>query len=128
MSTKKSVYIIGLVLVVGIVLGGNKLKVKYEYNQMVEIVESREVKNLIEDDLKYFDKNALSNKGIIKEYYIDKKSIKKNPMGGLMFDIYVNNNLAYRVSYTLVNDLPDKKIHIGERGISKDLNTLFEEK
>lgn len=45
---------------------------------MVEIVESKEVKHLIEDDLKYFDKNALSNKGRVKEYSIDKNQLKKS--------------------------------------------------
>ncbi|MGG8343801.1 DUF1310 family protein [Streptococcus uberis] len=128
MNNKKIIYILlGLLIAVGILVGGHKLQEKREYDQMVEIVESKEVKNLIEDDLKFFDKNALSNNGRIKEYYIDKKSVKKHPMGGIIVDIYINNKRTYKISYTFVNNLPDEKIHIGERGISKDLNILLKE-
>lgn len=128
MNFKKIVYILlGLLIAVGILVGGYKLQEKREYDQMVEIVESKEVKNLIEDDLKFFDKNALSNKGRVKEYSIDKKSIKKNPMGGIMVNIYINNNKKYKLSYTLVHELTGKGIDIGGRGISKDLNVLLKE-
>ncbi|RLU72995.1 DUF1310 family protein [Streptococcus iniae] len=128
MNVKKIIYILlGLLIAVGIVIGGHQLQEKREYDQMVEIVESKEVKHLIEDDLKYFDKNALSNKGRVKEYSIDKKSIKKNPMGGIMVNIYINNNKKYKLSYTLVHELTGKGIDIGGRGISKDLNVLLKE-
>ncbi|AGM98000.1 DUF1310 family protein [Streptococcus iniae] len=128
MNVKKIIYILlGLLIAVGIVIGRHQLQAKREYDQMVEIVESKEVKHLIEDDLKYFDKNALSNKGRVKEYSIDKKSIKKNPMGGIMVNIYINNNKKYKLSYTLVHELTGKGIDIGGRGISKDLNVLLKE-
>ncbi|MCK1222745.1 DUF1310 family protein [Streptococcus uberis] len=82
MNLKKIIYILlGLLIAVGILVGGYKLQEKREYDQMVEIVESKEVKQLIEDDLKFFDKNVLSNKGRVKEYSIDKKSIKKKSNG-----------------------------------------------
>ncbi|GAA5351056.1 DUF1310 family protein [Streptococcus uberis] len=128
MNFKKIVYILlGLLIAVGILAGGHKLQEKREYDQMVEIVESKEVKQLIEDDLKYFDKKALSNDGTIKEYDIDRKSIKKNPMGGISFVIHVNNNKRYYISYTLVKELPDKKIMIGASGMSGDLDELIKD-
>lgn len=79
MNLKKIIYILlGLLIAVGILVGGHKLQEKREYDQMVEIVESKEVKQLIEDDFKYFDKSALKQDAIIKSYHIE-----KNPMGGI---------------------------------------------
>lgn len=100
MNFKKIVYILlGLLIAVGILVGGHKLQEKREYDQMVEIVESKEVKNLIEDDLKFFDKNALSNKGRVKEYSIDKKSIKKIQwvVSWLIFILITTKNISYPI-------------------------------
>lgn len=100
MNVKKIIYILlGLLIAVGIVIGRHQLQAKREYDQMVEIVESKEVKHLIEDDLKYFDKNALSNKGRVKEYSIDKKSIKKIPwvVSWLIFILITTKNISYPI-------------------------------
>ncbi|WP_203264599.1 DUF1310 family protein [Streptococcus uberis] len=129
MNFKKIVYILlGLLIAVGILVGGHKLQEKREYDQMVEIVESKEVKQLIEDDFKYFDKSALKQDAIIKSYHIEKNTIRKNPMGGISFVIHVNNNKRYYISYTLVKELPDKKITIGASGMSGDLDMLIKDK
>ncbi|MCK1245010.1 DUF1310 domain-containing protein [Streptococcus uberis] len=101
MNLKKIIYILlGLLIAVGILVGGHKLQEKREYDQMVEIVESKEVKHLIEDDLKFFDKNALSNKGRVKEYSIDKKSIKKKiqwEVSWLIFILITTKNISYPI-------------------------------
>ncbi|RLV46846.1 hypothetical protein DIX43_00955, partial [Streptococcus iniae] len=54
-------------------------------------------------------------------------TLPKNPMGGIMVNIYINNNKKYKLSYTLVHELTGKGIDIGGRGISKDLNVLLKE-
>ena len=61
-------------------------------NEMTEIVHSEEVKNLIEKKLKKLDPHALTDKGKIRSYKIDDKSIRHNPMGGIMFDIVINDD------------------------------------
>ena len=99
---KKLMIILAAILVViGIVIGGYKLMQKVEHDKMVDIVYSKEVKKIIEDDLKYFDENALSDKAFIKSYKIDATTIEHNPMGGIMFDVYVNNNHKLRIFFTL---------------------------
>ena len=60
--------------------------------EMFRIVHSEEVKELIEEDLKRKDPNALTDKGKIRSYKIDDRSIKHNPMGGIMFHIVINEN------------------------------------
>ena len=61
-------------------------------NEMFRIVHSEEVRELIEEDLKRKDPNALTDKGKIRSYKIDDSSIKHNPMGGIMFHIVINGN------------------------------------
>ena len=61
-------------------------------NEMTRIVHSKEVKNLIEKKLKKLDPHALTDKGKIRSYKIDDKSIRHNPMGGIMFDIVINDD------------------------------------
>lgn len=99
---KKLMIILAAILVViGIVIGGYKLMQKVEHDKMVDIVYSKEVKKIIEDDLKYFDENALSDKGFIKSYKIDTTTIEHNPMGGIMFDVYVNNDHKLQIGFIL---------------------------
>ena len=63
-------------------------------NEMIRIVHSEEVKKLIVEELKAIDPNALTEKGKIRSYKIDDSSIKHNPMGGIMFDIIINDSIS----------------------------------
>ena len=63
-------------------------------NEMFRIVHSEEVRELIEEDLKRKDPNALTDKGKIRSYKIDDSSIKHNPMGGIMFDVVINDSIS----------------------------------
>lgn len=73
-------------------------------NEMFRIVHSEEVKKLIVEELKAIDPNALTEKGKIRSYKIDDSSIKHNPMGGIMFDIIINDSISM----------------VGKMGIQKD--------
>ena len=61
-------------------------------NEMFRIVHSEEVRKLIEEDLRRKDPHALTDKGKIRSYKIDDKTIRHNPMGGIMFHIVINEN------------------------------------
>jgi len=63
-------------------------------NEMFRIVHSEEVRELIVEELKAIDPNALTEKGKIRSYKIDDASIRHNPMGGIMFDIIVNDSIS----------------------------------
>ena len=47
---------------------------------------------MILEALKEEDPNALTDKGKIRSYKIDDKTIRHNPMGGIMFHIMINKN------------------------------------
>ena len=63
-------------------------------NEMFRIVHSEEVRELIVEELKAIDPNALTEKGKIRSYKIDDSTIRHNPMGGIMFDIIVNDSIS----------------------------------
>ncbi len=72
---------------------GSKVKDHLEFQQeMVRIVHSQEVKELIVDDLKQEDPAAFTAKGKIQSYEIDDETIEHNPMGGIMFEVIINGD------------------------------------
>ena len=60
--------------------------------EMFRIVHSEEVRKMIVEALKEEEPNALTDKGKIRSYKIDDRTIKHNPMGGIMFDIVINDD------------------------------------
>ncbi|HHT7754692.1 TPA: DUF1310 family protein [Streptococcus suis] len=118
--------IIGILLVIGIGIGGIKLMQKIEHDQMVEIVKSEEVRGIIEKTLVNEDPQALTQNGLIKSYKIDYSTIRKNPMGGIMFNVIINDDAKLYGRFGLQKEF-------GEfRGtgmdLSSELATLLERK
>lgn len=86
-------YILG-VLVLGVLIwGGLLVKNHLDFqHEMLQIVHSKEVEKLIEEELRASDPNALTPKGKIRSYEIDDKTIEHNPMGGIMFEVIINGD------------------------------------
>ena len=81
----KPLKIVGIILasllvIVGLSIGGYKVMKQAEHDEMVRIVESEEVKKIIEDNLKLRHKGALEEGNIIQNYDIDINSIFHSPM------------------------------------------------
>ena len=107
MKKKHKIILITVSLFVAICLGGGMYmahKNQEFQNEMTRIVHSEEVRKLLEEDLKRKDPNALTDKGKIRSYKIDDSSIKHNPMGGIMFNIIINDSISM----------------VGKMGIQKD--------
>ena len=96
-------------------------------NEMVKIVHSEEVKNLIEKKLKKLDPHALTDKGKIRSYKIDDKTIRHNPMGGIMFDIVINDDPDIVGSTGLRKYGENEAIRTVGMDRSKGLQKLLEE-
>ena len=82
-------------------------------------------KKIIEEGLKNIEKDALTEKGVIKSYEVDYDSVKHNPMGGIMFDIYINNDKELYIRKTLVRGI-DGNLTSGGGGYSSKLDRLLE--
>ena len=97
-----------------------------EQMKMSSIVNSEEAKKVYEKDLKYIDKDAFTPKGVIQSYEIS--SFEKNPMGGIIVYLYVNDHKEYTVSVFLHKIDSDGKLVSGGGGWSPQLEQLIKEK
>ena len=93
-----------LLVVVGLVVGGYTIIGIVRNNEMVQIVKSDEVKEIIESNLKKRHKGALEEGNIIQSYEIDKDSIFLSPMGGIKFRVFINNNKEMYVNFSINKD------------------------
>ena len=86
-------YIFGVLLLGILIWVGLLVKNHLEFqHEMVQIVHSKEVEKIIEEELKELDPNALTPKGKIQSYEINDETIEHNPMGGIMFDVTINED------------------------------------
>ena len=119
--------IISVLALIGLIIGGYQLKQQAEYNEMVRIVKSEEVKVIIEEDLNDIHEGALKEGNSIHSYQIDEKSIRHNPMGGIMFHIILNSDEKLVVYYTLQKDSRTGKIEYSGGGYSQEVGRLIGE-
>ena len=104
----KKIFVIFLSIITlssGMILGGcSMINSRSEQEEMIQFVESKKMKNVIEEGLKKIDPQALTPEGKIKSYEIDKKSLAQNPMGGLMFDLIINGDEELTLGYVITED------------------------
>lgn len=118
--------IAAFLVVVAIVFVGFKALGYIEQMKMNSIVNSEEARGVYEKDLKYIDKDAFTQQGVIKSYEIS--SYEKNPMGGIIVYLYVNDHKEYTVSVFLHKNDSDGKLVSGGGGWSPQLEQLIKEK
>ena len=95
------VVLLSLLTIIGLTFAGYKI---VEHSYVEKIVQSDEVKAIIENNLKKRHKGALEEGNIIQSYEIDKDSISLNPMGGIMFRVFINNNKEMYVNFLIDKD------------------------
>ena len=101
---------------------------KQFHNEMVNVVKSEEAKKEIERGLKNLDPKALTPEGVIKSYEIDYGTIEHNPMGGIMFDVIVNNDDKLRVYNILDKDTSTGNLENAGGGNTSALEELLTDK
>ena len=118
--------IAALLVVVAIVFVSFKALGYIEQMKMSSIVNSEEARGVYEKDLKYIDKDAFTQQGVIQSYEIS--SFEKNPMGGIIVYLYVNDHKEYTVSVFLHKNDSDGKLVSGGSSWSPQLEQLIKEK
>ena len=93
--------------------------------EMLKVVRSEEVKQLIEEGIKNLDSQYLTETGIIKSYKIDYNSAEIHPMGGIVITTYINNDKDLYIKDTINEDYVSKKLEIGGSIVSKKLSDLL---
>ena len=119
-------YIFGVLLLGILIWGGLLVKNHLDFqNEMVQIVHSKEVEKLIEEELRALDPNALTPKGKIRTYEINDKTIEHNPMGGIMFEVTINGNKEITGSMGLRKSSEDGPIRSVGMSESTELQNLI---
>ena len=119
---------VGFLVGVGVIIGSYKVMEVVQNNEMNHIVKSEEVKEIVENYLKYLDADALTDKGKIVSYQIDEQSIEHNPMGGIMFTVFLNDDSELYVRMTLEKHHETGKIQQSGGGYAKKVKDLVGKK
>lgn len=119
---------VGFLVGVGVIFGSYKIMEVVQNNEMNHIVKSEEVKEIVENYLKYLDADALTDKGKIISYQIDEQSIEHNPMGGIMFTVFLNDDSELYVRMTLEKNHETGKIQRSGGGYAKKVKDLVGKK
>lgn len=103
---RKSYFALSLVIILFVMVGipcGVYFHIQWRdrkfRQEMVQVVHSQEVGELIKKGLEEWDPHAFDGKGVINTYRIDDSSIQENPMGGVDFDAIVNDEKKFDVSF-----------------------------
>ncbi|WP_251713372.1 DUF1310 family protein [Lactococcus ileimucosae] len=121
--------LLAAILLIILSIGGKfYMDQKQFHNEMVNVVKSDEAKKEIERGLKNLDPKALTPEGVIKSYEIDYGTIEHNPMGGIMFDVIVNNDDKLRVYNILDKDTSTGNLENAGGGNTSALEELLTDK
>ena len=119
-------YLFGVLLLGVLLWGGLLVKNHLDFqHEMVQIVHSKEVEKLIEEELKATDPDALTPKGKIQSYEINDETIEHNPMGGIMFEVTINGNKEITGSMGLRKSSEDGSIRSVGMSESTELQNLI---
>ncbi|AXQ77871.1 DUF1310 family protein [Streptococcus chenjunshii] len=129
MFKRLKIWLVLLLVGAGITAGGAgymKYQEHKEREVMLEIVKSEEAREVFEKRIKYLDEKALTDEGIIRTYKIDYDSVRRNPMGGIIVTVYINNDKNLYIRYDLDKD-PSKNTYSASGGYSASLKRLLSE-
>ena len=116
---------LGIVAVIALIIGGFVTLNLVKKHEMVTLVQSAQVKESIENQLKDLDNKALEEGGAIESYEIDVESIQHNPMGGIYFKIYLNSNKKLSMSFSLNKNLNTGQFEHSSTGYSQEVSDLI---
>ena len=113
--------ILTVIVVIALLIIG---KIQMDKYRIKSIAHGEEGKAAIENMLKIMDEKALTPEGKIKSYKIDDNYTHKNPMGGLIVRVIINDDPELDVETTL-NKYPSRgKLEHGVMSVSPKLAKL----
>lgn len=91
--------------------------------EMMNVIYSDEAKEAFDKDLKGMESKAFTEEGKIHSYEIVKKSIRRNPMGGINVELIIDNDSEMSIEYTM--DKFNGQLRCGGASISQKLAKLL---
>lgn len=111
---------IAVIIIGGIVY----MKQKQLNEEMVNMIKSDRVAQLIESELKRLDPKALAVEGIVHSYEIDYESIEPNRLGGINVELIINQDEELTLGL-VVNERRNQLVNDG-LVLSEKLDRLIE--
>ena len=116
--------LIGILTTIAIIATMIIGKVQMDKYRIKSIAHGEEGKAAIENMLKRMDEKAFTSEGKIKSYKIDESYTHKNPMGGLIVRVIINDDPELDVE-TKLNKYPSRgKLEHGVMSVSPKLAKL----
>ena len=93
-----------ILVVTGLIIIGFSMYQNQKMQKMICIATSKEARKVYEEHMRENDPNALTREGVIQSYEIDTETLEYNPMGGLMVQLYFNNNKELDFHFGLIKN------------------------
>ncbi|EGD30433.1 DUF1310 family protein [Streptococcus sanguinis] len=117
---------LSILVVTGLIIIGFSMYQNQKKQKMICIATSKEARKVYEEHMRENDPNALTREGVIQSYEIDTETLEYNPMGGLMVQLYFNNNKELDFHFGLIkNDNGDYETY--GYTVSPKLSALLKE-
>lgn len=117
---------LSILVVTGLIIIGFSMYQNQKKQKMIRIATSKEARKVYEEHMRENDPNALTREGVIQSYEIDTETLEYNPMGGLMVQLYFNNNKELDFHFGLIkNDNGDYETY--GYTVSPKLSALLKE-
>lgn len=126
MKKQKMVYRLMKILGIAVIIIGGivYMKQKQLNKEMVNMIKSDRVAQLIESELKRLDPKALAAEGIVRSYEIDYESIEPNRLGGINVELIINQDKELTLGL-VVNERRNQLVNDG-LVLSEKLDMLIE--
>lgn len=128
---RRNRWVVSILVIIAIIGGGIVIMIekhneeqKQEHEYMVRVVKSNEAKAIFEKEMKDIDPNAFTDKGVIKEYSVDYKTLMHNPMGGIDVTLIINHSQDVTLSMNLDKYSSSEKLESGSVVESKKLVSI----
>ncbi|EOS7695023.1 DUF1310 family protein [Enterococcus hirae] len=126
MKKQKMLYRLMKILGIAVIIIGGivYMKQKQLNEEMVNMIKSDRVAQLIESELKRLDPKVLAAEGIVHSYEIDYESIEPNRLGGINVELIINQDKELTLGL-VVNERRNQLVNDG-LVLSEKLDRLIE--
>ena len=113
-------------IVIGMIVGPIVYHVVAVQVEIHNLVYGQELKDKLDTYFTQKDQHAFTPEGTIQSYEINKKTVERNPMGGVGFSVSINGDESVQVSFIVTRIMPSRKVSLGIIVESQEFKNLLE--
>lgn len=113
-------------IVIGMIFGPIIYHVVAVQVEIHNLVYGQELKDQLDSYFTKRDQHAFTPEGTIQSYEINKKTVERNPIGGVEFSVSVNGDESVQVTFIVTRIMPSRKVSLGIIVESQEFKNLLE--